>query len=216
MIDMKRITKGLEKREPRVLIYAQSAVGKTKFAVGAPDPLVIDADKGSHKFDARRIVPQSWDDFGEILLAVERDEIKCKTLVLDSVTELEAMSHTKLFGSGGVDKHDGGYGKGDNVAIMTWRADVLAPLERIWMQGKAIVLVAHAIVKSFNDPALPAAYDRYEIAARPKLASLLKATMDYVLFARIETVPGPAADKTKARHITTGIRTIRTRRRGSG
>src|ERR1700690_1611316 len=38
MIDLKRITRGKESLPPRVLVYGFEGVGKTRFAVGAPDP----------------------------------------------------------------------------------------------------------------------------------------------------------------------------------
>jgi len=78
------------------------------------------------------------------------------------------------------------------------------------MQGKAIVIVAHAIVKRFEDPTLAAGYDRFEIAARPKLAQLLQQAMDYSLFCREEIATLGKDAKNKA--VSTGIRSIYTRR----
>lgn len=209
MIDLKRITKGRIERAPRVLVYGPSAIGKTTFAAGAPTPFVIDADKGSHKLDVQRVVPADWAEAREWISAVETGQVKCETLVLDSVTELEAMSYATLFGGETIDKFGGGYGRGDTYAIQVWR-EVLAQLERIWMQGKAIVIVAHAIVKRFEDPTVAAGYDRFEVAARPKLAQLLQQSMDYSLFCREEVAALGKDAKNKA--VSTGIRSIFTRR----
>lgn len=209
MIDLKKITKGRIERAPRVLVYGPSAIGKTTFAAGSPTPFIIDADKGSHKLDVQRVVPADWNEARDWISGVEKNEVKCETLILDSVTELEAMSHVALFGGETIDKFGGGYGRGDTHAIQVWR-EVLAQLERIWMQGKAIVIVAHAIVKRFEDPTLAAGYDRFEIAARPKLAQLLQQAMDYSLFCREEVASLGKDAKNKA--VSTGIRSIHTRR----
>ena len=208
-IDLKKITKGRQERKPRVLTYGPSAIGKTTFAAGAPNPFIIDADKGSHKLDVQRVVPENWDDARAWMTAVEKDEVKCDTLVLDSVTELEAMSYAALFGGEAIDSWNKGFGRGDTRAIQEWR-EVLAQLERIWMKGKAIVVVAHTVVKRFEDPLLPSGYDRFEIAARKQLAQLLTQWMDYVLFCREDVTPLGKDAKNKA--VTTGVRYVHTRR----
>jgi AAA domain len=209
MIDLKKITRGRQKREPRVMVYGPSAIGKTTFAAGAPNPFVIDADKGSHKLDVQRVVPENWDEARDWMTAVEKDEVKCDSLILDSVTELEAMSYAALFGGEAIDSWNKGYGRGDTRAIQEWR-EVLAQLERIWMKGKAIVVVAHTVVKRFEDPLLPSGYDRFEIAARKQLAQLLTQWMDYTLFCREDVTPLGKDAKNKA--VTTGVRYAHTRR----
>jgi hypothetical protein len=209
MIDLKRITSGPLKHEPRVLTYGPGAVGKTTFAAGAPDPFVIDANNGSHKLDVRRMVPADWGECRELISAVEDGKIQCQTLVLDSVTDMEAKSHAHLFGGESIDTWGKGYGRGDTYAIQTWR-EVLAQLERIWMQGKAIVIVAHSQVKRFDDPTVANGYDRFEVAARKQLAQLLHQWVDYTLFCREGVTPLGKGSENKA--VTTGIRYAYTRR----
>lgn len=212
MVDLKKITKGPVARPPRVLIYSPPAVGKTTFASRAPNPFIIDADRGSHKLDVQRVVPESWTEAREYVSAVERGEIKCDTLVLDSITELEAMSHRELFAGQGIDKWDGGWGHGDTHALMAWR-ELVSQLERVWTMGKGVVLVAHSQVKRFDDPTLPAGqggYDRFEVAARKNVAGMLIQSVDFVLFAREEVVTTHKNNTTRA--TTTNARYIYTRR----
>jgi hypothetical protein len=208
-IDLSKITKGRQERRPRVLVYGPSAIGKTTFAAGAPSPFVIDADKGSHNLDVHRLVPSSWDEARECMTAVEKGDIQCDSLILDSVTELEALSYAALFGGEAIDSWNKGYGRGDTRAIQEWR-EVLAQLERIWMKGKGVVIVAHTVVKRFEDPTLPSGYDRFEIAARKQLAQLLTQWVDYVLFCREDVTPLGKDAKNKA--VTTGVRYAYTRR----
>jgi hypothetical protein len=207
--DLKRISKGALELPPRVLIMGMDGIGKSTFAAGAPEPFFIDANKGSTRLDVERLMVDTWDETGEALDAVERGEVKCKTLVLDSITDLEAMSHEKLFHGSTVDKHDGGYGKGDTVVIVEWRQR-LAQLERIWRKGIGIVFVGHVKTKTFSDPS-SVSYERFELSARPQLGGLLRQWVEYVLFAREEVVI--AAKKGEAtRAVTTGTRWIYTRR----
>ncbi len=209
-VDMSKISKGKQDRKRRVLVYGGPAVGKTTFAAGAPNPFVIDADKGSHKLDVQRVVPATWSEAREWITAVETGAVKCDTLVLDSITELEALSHAEIFNGVTIDRWEDGWGKGDTYALQVWR-EVIVQLERVWMSGKNIVLVAHATVKKFADPSA-ATYDRFEVAARPKLAGLLLQSMDYAFFCREDILL--STDKAKTtRATTTGIRYAYTSRR---
>ena len=84
-VDLKKLSKGRQDRPPRVLLYGMDGIGKTTMAAGAPNPLVIDVNKGSHKLDVQRVIPDSWDEVGEWTQAVERGDVKCGTVVYDTV-----------------------------------------------------------------------------------------------------------------------------------
>ena len=209
MIDLKKISRGKESRPPRVLVYSFEGVGKTRFASGAPDPFFLDLDRGSHKYDVARTIPENWAETLEWLSAIEAGKVKCQTVVIDSITRLENVSHEAFFPGTTVDGYDGGWGHGDTHVTMRWR-ELLGQLERIWMQNKAIVLVAHAVVKKFNDPTGPA-YERFEVGVRPKLAGLLRQWVDYVFFCR-EDVAMVVNKLERGKAVTTGTRWAYTRR----
>jgi hypothetical protein len=209
MVDLKRITEGKQGRKPRVLIYGGDGVGKTRFAAGAPNPFFIDCNKGSLEYDVKRFIPGSWNEAGEWIAAVETGVVKCDTLVIDSVTDLEHMGNTEFFPGTTIDKWDGGYGRGDGYQLMRWR-ELLGSLERVWNLGKTIILVGHMTVKHFDDPTGPG-YDRYVLAAREKLAGALRQWVDYVLFAKEDI----AQQKVAGNHtnmVASGTRWIHTQR----
>lgn len=208
MIDIKRITKGKQNKQPRVFIYSADGVGKTRFAAGAPDPFFIDVNRGSFEYDVRRVVPDTWSETLEWVHAVERGEVKCETLVIDSVSDLEHMGNVEFFPGTTIDKWDGGYGKGETYALARWR-ELLSALERVWNTGKIIVFVGHMTVKKFDDPSGPS-YDRYEVALRSKLAGLLRQWVDFVFFANLEVAMQKVGGDTKA--VSPGTRWIHTQR----
>lgn len=208
MIDKKRITEGKVAREPRVLIYGGDGVGKTRFAAGAPDPFFIDINRGSLQYDIKRVIPETWSEMLEWIGAVEMGVIKCKTLIIDSISDLEHLGNAEFFPGTTIDKWDGGYGRGETFALARWR-EMLSSLERVWASGKAIVLIGHMLVKRFDDPTGPG-YERYEVAARQKLAGLLRQWVDYVLFAKEEVAQQKVGGEMKA--VTSGTRWIHTQR----
>jgi hypothetical protein len=208
MIDLKRITEGKQQREPRVLIYGGDGVGKTRFAAGAPDPFFIDVNRGSLQYDVKRVVPETWPEVLEWVDAVEKNSVKCKTLVLDAVGDLEHIGNAEFFPNTTIDKWDGGYGRGETYALTRWR-ELLGALERVWVSGKAIVLVGHMQVKHFDDPTGPG-FDRFGVAMREKIAGLIRQWSDYVLFAREEVSQQKVSGDIKA--VTNGTRWIYTHR----
>jgi len=211
MIDFKKITRGKRDVSPKVLIYSFPGIGKTRFASGAPDPFFIDTDKGSHFYDVARVVPETWSETIEWLQNIEQGKVKCQSVVIDSITQLEYLGHTEFFAGEAIDSFGGGYGKGDTHALMRWR-ELVYSLERIHEQGKGIILVAHAIVKKFDDPTGPG-YERFQVGARPRLASFLIERVDYAFFCREEvslTLP-PKGTRGNGKAITSGVRWAYTR-----
>lgn len=208
-VDLKRIVKGKVERPPRVVAYGFEGVGKSGFAAGAPNVFFLDANQGSYKYNVERVVPGSWDETFEWLEAIEAGHIKCDNVALDVVSDFENMSHAKLFPNSTISKYEGGYGKGDDLALMEWRR-LLAQVERVWMKGKGIIFVAHAKVQKFEDPTGPG-YERFELACRKNVAALLKGWSDYVFFAR-ESVATVTEKGKPTRATTTGERWIYTKR----
>lgn len=208
MIDLKKISDGKQQREPRVLVYGSDGVGKTRFAAGAPDPFFIDVNRGSLQYDVKRVIPESWTETLEWIGAVERGAVKCKSLIIDSVSDLEHLGNAEFFPNTTIDKWDGGYGRGETYSLTRWR-ELLSALERVWNTGKAVVLVGHMTVKRFDDPVGPG-YERHEVALRQKLAGLLRQSVDYVLFANLDVAQQKVGGETKA--VTNGTRWIHTQR----
>jgi AAA domain len=211
MADLTRVTRGKIEQAPRVLIYSFEGVGKTSWAVGAPDPFIIDINKGSSAFDVQRVFIDTWQETNEYVEAVESGQIKCKTLVLDILTDFEAAAHSHLFVGTTVTKYEGGFNKGDDVVVTEWRK-LLFKLERVWQKGIGVIFTAHAKVRGFTSPLMPS-YDRFTVVGREPLTGLLRGWCDYLLFATIvESVTAPEAKGKQGRATTTGERVVYTRR----
>lgn len=74
----------------KVTVYGESGVGKTHFALTFPDPAVIDTESGTDFFAGRfNFLVWKTKSYADVLAAVkmiERGEVKCQTLVIDSIT----------------------------------------------------------------------------------------------------------------------------------
>lgn len=207
-IDLKRISAGKQERAPRVTVYGFDGVGKTRFAAGAPDPFFIDVNRGSFAYEVQRLVPDTWPETLEIVDAVEKGQIKCKSLVIDALGDLEHIGNVEFFPGTTITKYDGGFGKGEDLAVTRWR-ELIAAIERVWLSGKTIIFVGHAQVKHFDDPTGPG-YDRFELAMRGKVAGIIRQWSDYVLFAREDISQQKVSGDIKA--VTNGTRWLHTHR----
>lgn len=207
-IDLKKINSGKKVRPPRVTIYSADGVGKTQFAAGAPDPFFLDVNKGSEQYDVKRVVPETWTEALEWVHAVEIDQVKCGSLVVDALGDLEHMGNSEFFGKDTIDTYGGGYGKGETLAVARWR-EFLSAVERVWLKGKPIIFTAHQKVKNFNDPTGPG-YDRFQLSLRDQIAGVVRQWSDFVFWAREDVAKQKVGNSVKA--VTTDVRWAYTKR----
>jgi hypothetical protein len=196
----------------RVLIYGAEKIGKSSFAADAPAPIFLGKDLGTEHLDVVRFPqPETWSDVLEAVAEIERGGHPYKTIVVDPVGWLEPLIHLDVTGdlSAPLSLFGGGYGKGEVAALDRWRA-LLAALERVWLKGYNVILVAHAKVATFNDPEGPA-YERYELEmSNKRAAGALKQWSDCILFARRESFGRVEKGALKAKAAGGGMRVIHT------
>lgn len=83
-----------------VLIYSEPGHGKTTWAATAPEPLIIDVDSGSLSV-ALNNVPilrdkYSYENFVELITALKQNPTMYKTIVIDTVSELQKRWTDKI------------------------------------------------------------------------------------------------------------------------
>lgn len=108
--------------------------------------------------------------------------------MLDSLDWIEPLIWKAVCEEGKVEtieQYAGGYGKGYVRALDLWRS--LIKELAILNHKMHVLLIGHAQIKSFQDPELANAYDRYQLKINDKAAALVREAADAVLFARFET-----------------------------
>lgn len=192
----------------KLLGYGPEGVGKSTFASGAPKPIFLNFDQRTSDLDVERLTPSTFADALEYIGLLEREQHAYRTVVVDPLSWLEPLIHEHVMGGpGNIDKFDGGYGRGASAALDQWRILVVA-LDRLWRRGMNVLLLAHAVVKRFDDPeGMP--YDRYELSMKANAAGLLRQWVDYVLFMRHETYVKRGDDR-RAKGFATGARVAHT------
>ena len=183
------ISRGKRPHHIFALIYGVDGVGKTCFASHAPKPIFIGAEKGTEQLDVARF-PQT-ESIGELMAqvrALQTEKHEFDSVVLDSLDWVEPLIWKAVCDEGKVEtieQYAGGYGKGYVRALDLWRT-LLRELS-VLNERMHVLLIGHAQIKSFQDPELPSAYDRYQLKINDKAAALVREAADAVLFARFET-----------------------------
>lgn len=166
------------------MLYGVHGVGKTTWAAGAPDCLVMNLEDGCNDIDcAHTELILNFEQFQLGLSWLANNKHDFKWLAIDTVDWLEKLIHQDVAKSAGKKSiADIGYGAGYKQALAHWN-DVLFRLD--WLRrecGIGIILLAHSDVKRFQSPEQDS-YDRYSPALHDLASSLLQEWCDEVLFA---------------------------------
>ena len=142
-------------------IMGQAGIGKTTAAATLfPSPLFIPIEQGMMSVQATHSLPRPAQS-GNVLWYLDEakkkvlaGEFPYKTIVLDSVSELDTMIIRELVQAAGVSGiNDGelGYGKGYAAAAETHRG-IKEQCNELSEMGIHIVAIAHIDIKSIDEP----------------------------------------------------------------
>lgn len=187
-----QIVKGKQLKPVKGLIYGPEGVGKSSLAAQFPAPLFIDVEGGTSRLEvARTPRPSSWAAFKQMVGDIVRDQMGYQTLVIDTADWLEKLAVKQVCAQNGFSGMGGNndYGKSYNELAGMW-SDLLTQLEADLIEtGKMhVVFLAHSTTKKFELPEEEGQFDRYQLDLEKKVAPLLKAWCDLMLFVNYRTI----------------------------
>lgn len=186
-MNLQSLVSGKLARPLRVVLYGVEGIGKTTFAANAPGTIFIGAEDGSANLDVTRFPsPESYQDILDAIGALYQDEHDFKTVVLDSIDWAETLIFEAVAREHNVTGIEGlGYGKGYIYAVDKF-TQMLRGFDALVSKGMNVIVVGHALVKTFNDPEFEP-YDRYSLKLSKQDMPKLTEWCDALLFANYDT-----------------------------
>lgn len=197
---------------PIMALYGPGGIGKTTFAAAAPSPIIIRTEDGIGRLNVAHSeqVERTYADVVAWISDLLTGEHEYQTVVIDSLDHLEPIIWAETCARHNwTDIEKPGYGKGYLAATDVWR-ELLDGIRALREKGMAVILIAHAEIKTFNSPETEP-YDRYQIKLHKNAASLVIEMCDIVGFANVRTIVTKTEsgfNKEVRRGVTTGERLL--------
>lgn len=208
-----------DKRPPILTLCGEAGQGKSSMAAAFPNPVFIRAEDGvgriSHKLDTPMAFPPVTSEQMIIdqLMALLNEDHDFKTVVIDSVTELESIFSAQIIKNGGKNGEPassiatayGGYGAGyKTLAAMHGRVRKGAGMLNL-RKGMNVVFIAHAEIETVSMPDLDD-YGRFSIRMHKDSKSHYLDNVDLVGFVRLQRALRGDDDATRKKIISNGDR----------
>ena len=177
----------------KLVLYAVEGIGKSTFASQFPNPLFIDTEGSTNTMNVRRLpAPNSWQMLLQEVQYVRDTSGLCATLVIDTIDWAERLcidEVCKTHQKNGIE--DFGYGAGYTYVYEAF-GKLLNLLSDVVENQINVVLVAHSMIRKFEQPNEAAPYDRYQLklidTPKKSVANMVKEWADAVIFANYKTV----------------------------
>ena len=182
------ITKGIQPRPVRAVIYGPEGIGKCTLAAGFPAPLFVDLEGGTARLDVARVAPLSFAAVKGIVAELAKGS-EYKTVVFDTADWLERqLSEALLAEHNWRSIETPGYGKGYAMLAEDWRKflDAVAAMQDA--TGMHVVFCAHAWLRKQELPDEAGSFDRWEMKLTKHVGPALKEWCDLILFANYQTL----------------------------
>lgn len=186
---LSQIVRNSVNKPPFIVVHGGAGVGKTTWACGAPNAIMIPVEDGLGMLDVDTFPePKKAEDIKNMMNELLTGEHNYQWLVIDSVTAMEKKLWKDLCdkdNSESIEEVGGGYGKGFTKAL-EWTNQLINDLRLLReRRGMGIILIAHSVITTHNPPD-KASYDQYTLNINKKLADYIHTQADIVGYAELE------------------------------
>lgn len=184
---MDSISKQTAYTKVRMNVTGTDGIGKSTFAAGAPDPIFICAEDGLRYISVDHFpVCETYSDVVQQIKTLGSQDHDYKTVVLDTTDATERLCQEQVKETHNIKTIEAlGFGKGFTESYELF-CQILRGLEALSVAKQMhVILLSHVQIRTFSDPEHEP-YDRYELNTHKKVASYIRAWVDFNLFANHE------------------------------
>ena len=190
-IDLKNVQPKVIYVPPKIILYGRNGIGKSTFALKAPNPVFLDLDENIYELPCISnktlgIPIRTYDDVLGFLGTLFNEDHEFKTLVIDSLSSLEKLIIQKVLKDSNVASLASfQYGQGYQKMMPLWDR-VLEKLKNLWSHKKLIIIMLAHHKEKREEHLTGASYMQYQINLYEKSSELLRNWCSCVLFAEDE------------------------------
>ncbi|PID48695.1 MAG: hypothetical protein CR991_10300 [Proteobacteria bacterium] len=213
-ISLKSLTKPTQ-RPVIITLVGEGGIGKSSLGANFPNPVFIRTEDGtqsiSHRDDVALFpVANTYQDVIDAMQALATEEHSFKTLVLDSITQLNVLAEAEVVMNDpkcpkGINQALGGFGNGHAAVSDMHRMVREAAGWLVAQKNMNVVFIAHAIAETVDPPDTDS-YTRYSIRMNARSVAHYSDNVDLVGFIKLRTFTRGEGNVKKA--TTTGERII--------
>lgn len=166
-------------------------VHNTDFGASFPDPLFFDFEESTHNIDVNRI--DNMTEFNEVIdglqeiLDASAGSLPFKSIVFDTIDELERLMHNQIASESGKKTIDHiGWQKGFDYAVNIWALFISICRQIRDKHNIHFLFLAHDSQKSKDDIEKEETYTRNTINIHKKAITFMFGAVEMVLYARKE------------------------------
>ncbi|WP_425070674.1 ATP-binding protein [Sagittula sp. S175] len=184
-ISLQNLVRKRADKPPMIAIYGRGKMGKTTLASEFPNPIFVQTEDGSGALEITSFSEGAiteWSDVDAALTELATEDHDFKTLVIDSVTQLEPLIWAETCRRNNwPDIEQPGYGKGYLAADEVWREFLNACTWLRDYKRMCVVMIGHEVVETFSDPERED-YNRYKLRLHKRAEALIRERVDIVGF----------------------------------
>ena len=187
-IDLKNAKPKVIYVPPKIILYGRNGIGKSRFALKAPNPIFLDLDENIYELSVSSnktfgVSIKTYDDVMAFLGTLFNQDHEFKTLVVDSLSSLEKLVIEKVLKDNKVSSLASfQYGQGYQKMMPLWD-QFLEKLKNLWEHKKIMVIMLAHFKEKREEHLTGASYMQYQINLYEKASELLRNWCSCVLFA---------------------------------
>ena len=186
-----KITKGKQKSNMRMVMYAPEGSGKSTFAAQFSKGIFMDVEGSTEDMDVQRVTPPTWGQVLNMLDQFSKDSQGFEHLIIDTADWCQrlAVENICMLNNWDTISQKNDYGYSYNLLGEAW-GKFINKLTDVSKKMSVIVL-CHSHLTKFESPEENGSYDRYslKLICTPKydMSAMLKEWAKMVLFVNYKT-----------------------------